>query len=489
MYKTRISHFFRSLLFVVITVWPFVPCSWADDLVSQPSKDLLIFIGNNSESLQFVKKINGEPSLKAGPRARDGFSWCVVTQASYGDVSRRDQLVIISSEVRMMLKEQLGQDIVITASKLEECVHNSPFSGNKKIIDPVDILVVQRAMVNDINGEGDLSKFQKFQEMSYSKFVALAGSLEKIKADKAAKSKEFLNTFNKLAAEKNDSFVASIWFAYPQDGGQMLFCTRRGQDVNMAAFNGYVAGAPETVFEAQKWSELQAKRVRINRTGFARIYDSLDAFYSDLQIGKAPCNIYVDYPKDVYKLREAMNRDGLKQKLGYGSYVGNLNEASSLSETYAKSKGFSGYHEYVFANEIKANPAQIKILATHNVKSESSLSVARAAMKKSGYSESDSVEILCQFLQDSDEAKKQGISPKAVKEARESKERERKAQKDREDKESREKYEAEKKRDMDYRCPGYIQAKKACAAAPNFSNCMQIHDKEWYVNQSLCYYY
>jgi hypothetical protein len=183
---------------------------------------------------------------------------------------------------------------------------------------------------------------------------------------------EIQQRFTNLAEEKSKDFMGSLYLSHRSYGGQK-FCTLNYSGDDAVAVIGYRLMGDEMTIDKNLIDYYKEKEITLNYSEnenyFDKTFDDIsEAFLSikpklknaiEMNMVNADdyCNIFIDYPENLLKLKNAIERD-------VGSYMsfGNLFDKNTTSNKYALSKGFDDYDQYSFAYQIDANYRDIKSL-------------------------------------------------------------------------------------------------------------------------------
>lgn len=142
-----------------------------------------------------------------------------------------------------------------------------------------------------------------------------------------------------------------------------------------------------------------------------KVYKDLNSLYAEYQKGTS-CHVFVDYPANVSKLRDAILRDKPKALAELNELYGSDELLDKLVTTRTE---FKSYAEYQFATSIGVSANDLKKLKEHEADDEAGFATLVQEMQAAGYASSNKAADVLSYLRD----RKEGGSPKGAVKVRE----------------------------------------------------------------------
>tara|TARA_B100000795_G_scaffold199035_1_gene152894 strand:- start:156 stop:1967 length:1812 start_codon:yes stop_codon:yes gene_type:complete len=241
--------------------------------------------------------------------------------------------------------------------------------------------------------------------------------------------KEFQQRILNLAEEKSKDFMGSLNLSQNYNQSQK-FCTLNYSGDDAVAVIGYRLMGDEMTIDKNLIDYYKEKEITLNynenENYFDKTFDNIsEAFLSikpklknaiEMNMVNADdyCNIFIDYPENLLKLKNAIERD-------VGSYMtfGNLFDKNTTSNKYALSKGFDDYDQYSFALQINATYQEIKsLISKYQILNQSEFKKIQDEIVSTGYSNDTSLSKVLTYLSDLNSAQQQGMNVVDFKNAR-----------------------------------------------------------------------
>ena len=238
---------------------------------------------------------------------------------------------------------------------------------------------------------------------------------------------EIQQRFTNLAEEKSKDFMGSLYLSHRNYGSQK-FCTLNYSGDDAVAVIGYRQMGDEIISDKSVIDYYKEKEITLNYSENENYFDKTFDDISEAFLSIKPklmdnkrydnysddyCNIFVDYPENLLKLKNAIERD-------VGSYMsfGNLFDKNTTSNKYALSKGFDDYDQYSFAYQIDANYRDIKSLENYQILNQSEFKKIQDEIVSISYSNDTSLSNVLTYLSDLNSAQQQGMNVVDFKNAR-----------------------------------------------------------------------
>ena len=254
---------------------------------------------------------------------------------------------------------------------------------------------------------------------TFDEILALSNNYLEVLAEGEKGEKEFMEGFTNLAEEKSKDYTGSL-FIKLNDYGNPKFCTLNYSDDDAVAVIGY-----RQMGDAMAHSALSdyynEKEITLNYNEndyyfdntFDDIGEAFDNIKPKLANNEDYCNIFIDYPENLLKLKNALERD-----LGVQTVIGNLLDRTTTSNQYALGQGYDNYEQLNFAYQIEANYGEIKSLENYQILNQSEFKKVQDEIVSTGYSNDTSPSNALIYLSDLNRAKQQGINVVDFKDAR-----------------------------------------------------------------------
>ena len=238
---------------------------------------------------------------------------------------------------------------------------------------------------------------------------------------------EIQQRFTNLAEEKSKDFMGSLYLSHRNYGSQK-FCTLNYSGDDAVAVIGYRQMGDEIISDKSVIDYYKEKEITLNYSENENYFDKTFDDISEAFLSIKPklmdnkrydnysddyCNIFVDYPENLLKLKNAIERD-------VGSYMsfGNLFDKNTTSNKYALSKGFDDYDQYSFAYQIDANYRDIKSLENYQILNQSEFKKIQDEIVSISYSNDTSLSNVLTYLSDLNSAQQKGMNVVDFKNAR-----------------------------------------------------------------------
>jgi hypothetical protein len=239
---------------------------------------------------------------------------------------------------------------------------------------------------------------------------------------------EIQQRFTNLAEEKSKDFMGSLYLSHRNYGSQK-FCTLNYSGDDAVAVIGYRQMGDEIISDKSVIDYYKEKEITLNYSENENYFDKTFDDISEAFLSIKPklmdnkrydnysddyCNIFVDYPENLLKLKNAIERD-------VGSYMsfGNLFDKNTTSNKYALSQGFDDYDQYSFALQINATYQEIKsLISEYQILNQSEFKKIQDEIVNISYSNDTSLSNVLTYLSDLNSVQQQGMNVVDFKNAR-----------------------------------------------------------------------
>ena len=255
---------------------------------------------------------------------------------------------------------------------------------------------------------------------TFDEILALSNNYLEGLAEEEKGEKEFMEGFTNLAEEKSKDYTGSL-FIKLNDYGSPKFCTTSYSDFgDSVAVFGYRQMGDEMAYSALS-DYYKEKGITLNydknQNSFDIIFNDISEAFSSIKPKLANnedyCNIFIDYPENLLKLKNALERD-----LGVQAVIGNLWDRTTTSNQYALGQGYDNYEQYYFAYQIKANYGEIKSLENYQILNQSEFKKVQDEIVSTGYSNDTSPNNVSTYLDDLSNAQQQNMNVNEYRDAR-----------------------------------------------------------------------
>ena len=280
-----------------------------------------------------------------------------------------------------------------------------------------EIIVVPRfllAFILKTNSYAGLNDYELVSIVPYDDLKVTSLQIEQKNAQSKNEVEKLINDYKTKASANDITSVGSIIISFNEYGDKkQKFCTLSYNNDDAMSVIGY-REQNEAILTDEFQNYINANKLKFTsgNNSFDAAYSSLNDAYQAITKNKDACNVFVDFPKNIFDLKNALQKEGTN--VAYGKLL----EAQQMQLLYAQNRGYNSKDEYNFAVEIGANLEQIKKLRNHNASTKDEYSKLTNEMITSKYSSDNDIATLMIFLQDRDEAKKKNISVVAQKNAR-----------------------------------------------------------------------
>ena len=266
----------------------------------------------------------------------------------------------------------------------------------------------------------------------YDKLKQLSDKYAKVKKGNKNTKLKILESYKKYAENDSKKFMGSLFIGVDEYGGMIQhFCTLKYEGEDAISVIGYRLKGKEILApgEFKDWFLNKGYLISYDKQNnyfdhtFSDINDAYLQIKNRIEKGsgayKEFCNIFVDYPKNIMKLQNALQRD-----FGGEGNLGMLFSKKESNNKFATHKGFESYDQYVFSIKIGANLNQIIKLQKENILNYEDYTSIENEIMNLNYSNEKSLQVIINYLVDKKESEKRGISVLAYKKLREEAEKE-----------------------------------------------------------------
>jgi hypothetical protein len=230
--------------------------------------------------------------------------------------------------------------------------------------------------------------------------------------------------FKKLANEKSKDYMGSLYLSTNtqySDGFEtdnqntkkyQYFCTLNYSGEDAIAVLGYRLKGNQILLNNELIEYHNQQNISIevyeNENYYQNTFDNINDAYlaikDNINYGYY-CNIFVDYPENLLKLKTALERD-------FDSLfaIGQLYDKENTGNEYAIEMGFDTYDQYLFSISIDGNKKDIDLLKSYQIINQSDFKKIQEEIIGSNYSKDTKIPTVLIYLKDRNEARKQGMN-------------------------------------------------------------------------------
>ena len=333
-----------------------------------------------------------------------------------------------------ILSEQSEKSIIDFASSFDlelkvDTVCKNIKSGNRSYFWPrPDIFLVPSYLYDLIKGYEQhsmelmtsLTGDDVLLSWTFDEIMALSNNYIEVLAEEEKGEREFQEMIANLAEQKSKEFMGSL-FLNLNDYGSPKFCTLKYSGDDAVAAIGYRLLGDEIIPNSALLDYYNKNEITLNHNEnnyyFDNTFDDISEAFSSIKPKLANnedyCNIFVDYPENLLRLKNALERD-----LGGQRVLGNFFDKSTTDKQYAINQGFDDYQQYNFANQIEANYREIKSLENYQILNLSEFNNVQDEIVNIGYSNDTSLSIVLTYLDDLNNAQQKNMDVNEYRDAR-----------------------------------------------------------------------
>jgi hypothetical protein len=212
---------------------------------------------------------------------------------------------------------------------------------------------------------------------------------------------QFLN----LAEQKSQEFMSSLHLISNYEYKPQHFCTLNYSGDDGVAAIGYRLMGDEMLIDKELINYFDKEEITVNyndtnQSYFMHTFDDINAAFLSIKNklnanDKGYCNFFVDYPENILKLKNAIDRD-----VGIYTAIGKAYSKKDTANQFAIGKGYDNYDQYSFANNIGANQRDIASLKKFGIENQLAYDQSLAEMVASKYSEDTSISSVLKYYVD-----------------------------------------------------------------------------------------
>jgi hypothetical protein len=253
---------------------------------------------------------------------------------------------------------------------------------------------------------------------TFDEMMTLSNNYLEVLAEEEKGENEFQEMIANLAEQKSKDFMGSLFLSL-NDYGSPKFCTLNYSGDDAVAAIGYRLLGDEMIPNSALIDYYNENEItlNINENYFDISFDDINSAFSSikskLENYEDYCNIFIDYPENLLRLKNALERD-----LGGQRVLGNLFDKSTTEKQYAIGQGFDNYDQYNFAYQIDAGYREVKSLENYQISNLSEFNKVQDEIKNIGYSNDTGIRKVLTYLDDRSNAQQQNMDVNEYRDAR-----------------------------------------------------------------------
>lgn len=274
-----------------------------------------------------------------------------------------------------------------------------------------DILAVPRFLYPYLvktNSYADLEKTHEIIDIISFNEIKKASNIiaEKIKNENNLYA-DTLDKYKKDASSKTKESVGSVVISVNKYGDKrQKICTLDYNGTDGHKIIGYRAFNEDMLFDSLKGDYIKNGYSLVKgRNLFDKTFKDINSAYLSIKKNNSQCNIFIDYPYNIVKLKNALEKDK------YKTFYGKIFDSSKSIEKYAISNGYESKDELDFALKINASLKDVKFLRKYKANNLERYIFFKDEMVKSKYSDkADDVITVQWFIYDKENGLKKNLT-------------------------------------------------------------------------------
>tara|TARA_B110000503_G_C7134031_1_gene408049 strand:+ start:233 stop:2050 length:1818 start_codon:yes stop_codon:yes gene_type:complete len=271
--------------------------------------------------------------------------------------------------------------------------------------------------------DADVVGSWQFDEMKTlsDKYLLLVGEENKVK-------NEVQEKFLRLAKAKSKEYMVSLHLKQHHERNAPAFCTLDYSGDDAVAAIGYRLMGDQMLIDKDILNHYEKKEITLNyndknknKNYFKHTFEDIGAAFLSIKqkikdnVGSSYCNYFIDYPENILKLKNAIERD-----IPTDTYtaIGKIFNKNDTGDQYAIGKGFDDYEQYLFANNIGADKRAIESLKNIGIYNQLAFKKIQDEIVNISYSNDTSLSNVLTYVSDLNSAQQQGINVVDYKNAR-----------------------------------------------------------------------
>ncbi len=318
---------------------------------------------------------------------------------NYQGIGIHDVLTLGSEKVSMHLSSLgKGLDLSVNCRLIRQKPGSpTPRKVNKSSFDWFndEIVVLPRYMFDIFNMWFDqynnvvsFSQSDVIHTVSYDSLLEMSNAIKKKEQAKIDKYNLFVDKIKQQANADGIKYTAGL--RLNQDGQKR--CT--------LAYSSENDSAPKIIGHNLILSDKYDKKPSHQ---FAKVYKNINDAYLEVKEKKSQCSYFIDYPKNIVKLHDALKSD--KIITTYSTLI----SSDETLKRFALYQGYQSFADYSFISTLKGNKSQLEQLKKFKITNIDKFSELESKMIKSDYSKDKGIKNVLMYLKDRQVAREKGI--------------------------------------------------------------------------------
>ena len=300
----------------------------------------------------------------------------------------------------------------------KSCRDGRPTAMSYTNEDTSELTLIPRFMLEYAYATVELSGLRKhrvLREIPFAELRVMAAQASQ-QAQAVVDARESLNgEYERLAAADSLDSVGSLVLNRNADGNKVQsFCTLEYAGDKALNVLGYRLSTDQMLpQDLQREFDRDGFSLGQSTLRFAQTFDDINAAFRAISREPNACNIFVDHPANLLRLKNALIRQGFKADFA------NLRTTSDMQDRYSLSQGFRSRIEMDFAASIGASSEQLQIMRRFAITEIDAYQKVVREIRQTGYTKDEpTIASILSFLEDRESAVAQNIDVVSVRDAR-----------------------------------------------------------------------
>ena len=245
------------------------------------------------------------------------------------------------------------------------------------------------SLINDPNQETypkDFNAIPILKNYPLKDLSLLSKNYGKKQTQKAEKN-EKLNRIYLEKSESKDQWIGSILLGKSNELTDFNFCTTSSRKNEIMIYNkfiGYRLMGDDIIKDTDHYERVKTNKYSLNykknKDFFEKVYQDLNSAFMDIKENRSGCDIFIDNPENIIKLKKALLRENWKTALLKISYI------EETLDKYAKYEGYKDNKQKIFATKINFKLSEVKFLEKNNIDTLKAFEKLKSEIKNANYS-------------------------------------------------------------------------------------------------------
>lgn len=232
----------------------------------------------------------------------------------------------------------------------------------------------------------DFNEIPIFKNYKFEDLTLLSKNYEKKQTQKAEKN-EKLNRIYLEKSESKDQWIGSILLGKSNELTDFNFCTTSSRKNEIMIYNkfiGYRLMGDDIIKDTDHYETVKTNKYSLNykknKDFFEKVYQDLNSAFMDIKENRSGCDIFIDNPENIIKLKKALLRENWKTALLKISYI------DETLDKYAKYEGYKDNKQKIFATKINFKLSEVKFLEKNDINTLKAFEKLKSEIKNANYS-------------------------------------------------------------------------------------------------------